>query len=526
VSQQLDSKTSCGVPSVNAVGLDDTAHDVGPLPLMPRYSQSHCWHWFDPVARKSYDAAGPVSAGRFELAKFLPTIQKHLDKQGLDVFWLDLTGLSPADRAAVLQHVKGLELPAKPKLDGPTKRTLARWQQHGMMHREEPHELRSKPYPFPRAQVVTPRFVRSGPWPKAGAVLLPLLIGCGISGAAQTVRTSPSPIDRTAFRVARPGDPWPAAVPPCAVSGDAMHIKELAVYRSPALHDQIARIPERLAAGAMKVTLDQLPRIGARTVARISVSVPIHIEGWISLPVAIQVRSRVELIPGHAWIPARGAVILHGTTGDKALVSSPSPFQLPAEIETLVDCEDLTFSRSTAHISAPRHRTNLITLRSTPIRLHSRPRGPTLLSFIPGSHVTRIEARDGFVRVAAGGRVRDECGHWIDQAAFDGWIDEDDVDQAAMEARDIRVCTLRTERNGTCATREATVVRRSDVILGENPGSDVIGALEPGTRVWLLNTKGNYEAFEFPYEEVIPPGGKRFWIKSADTAAIDACPSG
>jgi RHS repeat-associated protein len=63
--------------------------------------------WLD-AAGRSYDAVGPVPAGRFDLGSFTSQIDRHLLKQGLDHVVVDLTGLSPAEAASVSSHIGNL----------------------------------------------------------------------------------------------------------------------------------------------------------------------------------------------------------------------------------------------------------------------------------------------------------------------------------------------------------------------------------------------------------------------------------
>lgn len=65
--------------------------------------------WLD-AAGHSYDAVGPVPAGRFDAASFTRQIDKHLLKQGLDNVVVDTTGLAQAERAAVMSHISNLTL--------------------------------------------------------------------------------------------------------------------------------------------------------------------------------------------------------------------------------------------------------------------------------------------------------------------------------------------------------------------------------------------------------------------------------
>jgi hypothetical protein len=83
-----------------AVRLEQKA---GPL----RRDPSGTGDWLDKGGR-SYDAVGPVPAGRFDLGQFNRQIDRHLLKQGLDFVVVDLSDLSSTDRASVLSHISGL----------------------------------------------------------------------------------------------------------------------------------------------------------------------------------------------------------------------------------------------------------------------------------------------------------------------------------------------------------------------------------------------------------------------------------
>jgi hypothetical protein len=53
----------------------------------------------------TYDAVGPVPAGRLNLRAFLRQVDKHLLKQGLDRVVIDLTGFPVVERGAVFTHL-------------------------------------------------------------------------------------------------------------------------------------------------------------------------------------------------------------------------------------------------------------------------------------------------------------------------------------------------------------------------------------------------------------------------------------
>src|SRR5918912_3737442 len=76
-------------------------HRVGPL----RRDPTGTCDWMDGQGR-TYDAVGPVPAGRLNVQAFLRQITKHLLKQGLDRVVIDLTDFTAAERRAVFTHLR------------------------------------------------------------------------------------------------------------------------------------------------------------------------------------------------------------------------------------------------------------------------------------------------------------------------------------------------------------------------------------------------------------------------------------
>ena len=76
---------------------------VGPLRRDPTGTSD----WID-AQGVTYDAVGPVPAGRLNVQAFLRQIDKHLRKRGLDKVVIDLTGFTAAERRAVFTHLRRL----------------------------------------------------------------------------------------------------------------------------------------------------------------------------------------------------------------------------------------------------------------------------------------------------------------------------------------------------------------------------------------------------------------------------------
>ena len=76
---------------------------VGPLRRDPTGTSD----WID-AQGMTYDAVGPVPAGRLNVQAFLRQIDRHLLKQGLDKVVIDLTDVPAAERRAVFVYLRRL----------------------------------------------------------------------------------------------------------------------------------------------------------------------------------------------------------------------------------------------------------------------------------------------------------------------------------------------------------------------------------------------------------------------------------
>jgi hypothetical protein len=81
------------------------------------HGQHKTGDFVDPKTGHTYDAVGPVpKAAPFDVKKFTKSIEAHLDKKGLDIMWVDLTGRTAAERAEVLTFINDLMVrKARPK---------------------------------------------------------------------------------------------------------------------------------------------------------------------------------------------------------------------------------------------------------------------------------------------------------------------------------------------------------------------------------------------------------------------------
>jgi hypothetical protein len=71
--------------------------------------------WID-AQGMTYDAVGPVPAGRLNLRAFLRQIDKHLLTQGLDRVVIDLTGFPVAERRDIYTYLRRLRPPDRARI--------------------------------------------------------------------------------------------------------------------------------------------------------------------------------------------------------------------------------------------------------------------------------------------------------------------------------------------------------------------------------------------------------------------------
>jgi hypothetical protein len=84
---------------------------VGPL----RRDPTGTCEWIDGQGI-TYDAVGPVPAGRLNVQAFLRQIAKHLLKQGLNKVVVDLTDFPAGERRAVFTYLRRLLLAARARI--------------------------------------------------------------------------------------------------------------------------------------------------------------------------------------------------------------------------------------------------------------------------------------------------------------------------------------------------------------------------------------------------------------------------
>ena len=84
---------------------------VGPL----RRDPTGTCDWLDGQGI-TYDAVGPVPAGRLNVQAFLRQITKHLLKQGLDKVVIDLTDFTAVERRTVFTHLRRLRLAERTRI--------------------------------------------------------------------------------------------------------------------------------------------------------------------------------------------------------------------------------------------------------------------------------------------------------------------------------------------------------------------------------------------------------------------------
>lgn len=326
---------------------------------------------------------------------------------------------------------------------------------------------------------------------------------------------------------APPGAPWPPGVPRCA-------IEELATASTAScdlIRVNVARAPGDPAFAKFESTYRQgrivwtdLPtrRGGGRgRDAHVEATDGgLHVRGFASLDgQTFALGRRVDLVSGHAWLSAGGPVAILGTTGDRVVVSSATPFDAPATIETTVPCDAFdaaSAARSpvdSASARAPKPPAAIA--NRARLTLHASPRGPAIFELATHGPLLWLEARDEFVRVAS---YEGQGGALV----VDGWVRASDVrrDDRYMFDSDFGDCADSVDR---CVADPQVAARAADVFVGvDRPEGSAIGTLDAGTEVVVWRRRGGFVAFD-TRAGVIAGARGSLWVRESDLTRGGPC---
>jgi hypothetical protein len=260
------------------------------------------------------------------------------------------------------------------------------------------------------------------------------------------------------------------------------------------------------------VTFSDLPRSGSARPAKVTLGGQklLKLTGWASLAGrTFQVQQRVDVHAGHLWVRGGSRVEILGSDSGRLRVRATTPFEAPAQVEGLTACNNLAYepvALARREDDKPPQGAHAV-LTGLSLHLHTAPRGPALLSLIPGDEEPAlhwIEERDDFVRVAG---VKDDI-------AFDAWV-------PAAEVERPHGGRLRGSWRSRCggirmSVPTVPVLHDAQIRVGAEPSGDPVGLVEEGAEVVLGEERGQLVAFSFKERELVAPEGKQFWVhKSA-----------
>jgi hypothetical protein len=336
---------------------------------------------------------------------------------------------------------------------------------------------------------------------------LALIAGVACCGAR------PPPLPEVAFQRSRPAVPWPRRAPPCEIQPDAVGdlcAAPFDVLRAPG--GAIAARVDR--AGFVRTVWSELPLLGAARWARVDVrGEGLHLRGWASLDGReFEVKDRVDVVPGHVWVPSGATAEILGTSGDRVVIAVRTPFSSPSSLEVATSCDRLGRGSSSVPVAAG---PPFAVATRGRIDLRASPGGPVVLSFDVGSDDAWvwIDRRGDHVRIAGG---QPAWMRWPRYAAllFDGWVSADQVDRIeAVEEWNDSGCHP-VDLWDRCPL--PSVVRDAPVWAGASPGGEPVGTLERGAPIDIVARRSDFVAFELHNRLIMAPEGMMFWLRAAD----------
>jgi hypothetical protein len=365
----------------------------------------------------------------------------------------------------------------------------------------------------------------------SGALFALLAFHC----AGKTPPRGPAPPSppEIAFAVARPGATWPIlSDTECEIALDPQATGEtFSLYETYDLKREVVRLGFGFYKSGFVGKLGRLPPAGTDPSVRYTVDEPMKLDGFRALPVEAVIQRRVDVVPGHVWIPKGAIVEIYGMNGDQLVVRAESPFGRPSGVEATVGCDNVgSFARRDEPKPPPNARKLKLAKRA--IALSSAPGGPVLVGFEPsdalppdGPTILELERRAGFVRIRAT-RPAGNCDFDFVSATFDGWIPEDAVERELGPKESERSSCDGSDRTDSCSKYSPVVTHSVPVFAGERPEGTCIGILRPSARVHVSpeGARDGFMPFSFDDHGIEAVKGS-FWVASSFAYDDEGCPA-
>jgi hypothetical protein len=256
--------------------------------------------------------------------------------------------------------------------------------------------------------------------------------------------------------------------------------------------------------------------------AKIRTSGGLEVEGWVAaadLPLSAD--DQVPVVAGHVWL-ARGQKLAFAAATadapDRVTVDAHLAGQVVQTIRVTPPCSALTLDKPVRPgWDAPGSGRGYVP-RQGQIDLYGEPGASAIFSAHPRAPETSMlmwstEARGGFVHVL-----------FHDDLVVDAWARESDlVALKPGETMDLPAPTAdaagaaHLAASGTPAL--VRVTKDTPIRLTPQNSSRPVGIVAPGTDLYVIDTVLGWSRVLPRALNLLPPGGRSFWVRSADIAS-------
>lgn len=262
------------------------------------------------------------------------------------------------------------------------------------------------------------------------------------------------------------------------------------------------------------VAWSSLPRAGtndARALASFGGQSLVRLSAWSDLAGRrFELKDRATVARDHIWVRGGRVVEVLGLDGEQVVVSSPTELVAPTTVHAHTSCDNVVYQPEGPPEEKLAGGADDVLLAHV-AHLYDEPHGTQLLAVTTDyMRATKVSSANGFVRVTSS----------TDTIVFDAWVPQSDL------VRDRGLGNMHGfGMTGGCScgfgwSRIGTVERDSPLRVSISPNSAVVGSIERGARVAVMEeTVFDHEAWlsvVFVSREIEPASGKHMWIAKRD----------
>lgn len=296
----------------------------------------------------------------------------------------------------------------------------------------------------------------------------------------------------------------------CSLRGDAILAKGVAIYDAPAGGTEIATFT----GATVGLTIHSLPESsGGR--AAVSTS-GFRLKGFVrAKDISVYASRSVPVYAGHVWIAEARKVSVLGASGGRLHVEKTLSFPMTGYFHGWAPCEAFTLSARVPSGWTPAGGMRGYVVKKARVDLYADPRGDVVTSLEPSSDgegilLWSMERQGAWIHVEHHGDV-----------VLDGWVRAQDVstlppgetmDQQLPATTQPGSPSLQVQGNTKSVTAARDVLLRS----AASDAGAVIGAIETGTTVLVLDVVAGWASVVPKNLAVTPAGNNQFWARAKD----------